>query len=218
MQTFPLRPFLPFLPASFPPRVTLGRHPLPLSRPSIYFPASHPAILPSGHRAIHLAFFPSLSLLAAPAFFPGLVPGSVLLGLPSRGRAPTPVSSTAPARQFFPGVLFWLLPETLDGELFQNRLVCRSPSARLPSASCRLTLASLQKGVSPWMSSRTSLWNSSWDASGTRVQDPVPASRSLLPCILWRCGTAPNCLLTRARAPFYLQEDKASFSLQPHLF
>ena len=97
MQTFPLRPFLPFLPASFPPRVTLGRHPLPLSRPSIYLPASHPAILPSGHRAIHLAFFPSLSLLAAPAFFPGLVPGSVLLGLPSRGRAPTPVFPTSPA-------------------------------------------------------------------------------------------------------------------------
>ena len=91
-RPFPCGPFC--LSCLLPSILSSLRHPALV--PSVYpptRPSSHQAIGPS----IHLAFFPSLSLLAAPAFFPGLVPGSVLLGPPFRGRTSTPVFPTSPA-------------------------------------------------------------------------------------------------------------------------
>lgn len=150
---FPLRPFLLFLPAAihpsfFPPRVTPGRHPLPLSRLSI-----RPPVLSSGHPAVHPSSCPSsllsssLSLQRPP--FPwsrsrqcptrALIPGPS-----SRGRAPTPISSTAPALLSDRPSL-GILPESLSRESFQSivpgncsRTAClpqsfSPPATRLPS-------------------------------------------------------------------------------------
>lgn len=112
--------------------------------------SGHPPIRPSGH--------PSglLSVLISPRS-PRLFPGSRSQQCPTRGLhsgAVHPPSlsdfSCAPARQAFPGGLPEILPgdssprlfpKNCAGALFQNRLACRSPSARLPPASCRLTLA-----------------------------------------------------------------------------
>ena len=123
-------------PSFFPPRVTPDRHPLPLSRLSI-----RPPVLSSGHPAVHPAFFrPPFPCSAR--LSPGLVRGSVppgpsIPGPSSRGRAPTPISSTAPALLSDRPSL-GILPESLSRALFQGIVpeppACRSPSARLPPA------------------------------------------------------------------------------------
>ena len=131
---------------SFPPCVTL-----PLSRPSI-LPPGHPSIRPSS------SLLSVLSLLAAPAFSHGSFAAVCHPGPPSRGRASTPVSSAAPARQFFPGALLWRPSRDSFRRVFPehcSRPAClpqsfSPPVTRLP---CRLTLAIPARGFFPWMSS-----------------------------------------------------------------
>ena len=132
-------------------------------RPSI----SRPLIRPSSHQAIGPSIWPSFrpylssqrspfSRVSFPAvsysgFHPGAVrpPQSFQLllrscttGLP--GGLPEILPGDSSPRLF---------PKNCAGALFQNRLACRSPSARLPPASCRLTLAIPARGFFPWMSS-----------------------------------------------------------------
>ena len=112
-------------PSFFPPRVTPGRHPLPLSRLSI-----RPPVLSSGHPAVHPAVHPAFFRPPFPCsarLSPGLVRGSVppvppgpsIPGPSSRGRAPTPISSTAPALLSDRPSL-GILPESLSRESFRS--------------------------------------------------------------------------------------------------
>lgn len=189
VQTFPLRPFLLFLPAAIHPSFLLASllavtpcH-CPVC-PSV-LPSSHPAIRLSIHPAVHPAFFrPPFPCSAH--LSPGLVRGSVppgpsIPGPSSRGRAPTPISSTAPALLSDRPSL-GILPESLSRESFQS----------IVPGNCSRT-ACLPQSFSP------------------------PATR--LPSVLPSCGTVAQLSVDKAQGAFLpLAEGKASFLLQSHLF
>ena len=175
----PLRPFLLFLPAAIHPSflhasllaVTPCHCPV---CPSV-LPSSHPAIRLSIHPAVHPAFFrPPFPCSAR--LSPGLVRGSVppgpsIPGPSSRGRAPTPISSTAPALLSDRPSL-GILPESLSRESFRSivpgncsRTAClpqsfSPPATRLPSvlpscgtvANCLLTRR--REPSYPWLKAR----------------------------------------------------------------
>ncbi len=153
--------------------------------------------LPSSRLSLsHPSFF---SFLAAPAFFAGLFPGRGSRKDPSRSRASLLFFSTDRARQSFPGVL----SESRSRELFQSLLFSDRGSS--PGSPCKKAfptgvlmdvLMELRRNAS----SRSCPQRSCADT-------PVPRLVAL----------RHNCLLTRARAPFYPSRRQGLFPLQPHL-
>ena len=148
--------------------------------------------LPSSRLSLsHPSFF---SFLAAPAFFAGLFPGRGSRKDPSRSRASLLFFSTDRARQSFPGVL----SESRSRELFQSLLFSAlgtssgSPCKKaFPTGVLMDVLMELHRNAS------------------SRLCADTPVSRLV--------SLRHNCLLTRARAPFYPSRRQGLFSLQPHL-
>lgn len=155
------------------------------------FPASLPA-----------SFLVSSALLCSSRrarLFLGLFPGNGSRKDPSRSRASLLFFSTDRARQSFPGVL----SESRSRELFQSLLFSDRGSS--PGSPCKRAFPT---GVlmDVLMELRR---NASSRSCPQRSCADTPAPRLV--------ALRHNCLLTRARTPFYPSRRQGLFPLQPHL-